>query len=121
MLRPFIAEASCTRVRDVKADRVSTPSTSANSGGRMLESKPYVSDFAQTVKQQVDIVKVIEGYIRLRNAGAQRFKGLCPFHKEKTPSFSVNGEERSSSSTASAARHRGRLRVCGQDRERGLS
>jgi DNA primase len=50
-----------------------------------------VSDFAQTVKQQADIVKVIEGYIHLRNAGAQRFKGLCPFHKEKTPSFNVNG------------------------------
>jgi DNA primase len=50
-----------------------------------------MSDFAQTVKQQADIVKVIEGYIRLRNAGAQRFKGLCPFHKEKTPSFNVNG------------------------------
>jgi DNA primase len=50
-----------------------------------------MSDFAQTVKQQADIVKVIEGYIRLRNAGAHRFKGLCPFHKEKTPSFNVNG------------------------------
>ena len=50
-----------------------------------------MSDFAQTVKQQADIVKVIESYIRLRNAGAQRFKGLCPFHKEKTPSFNVNG------------------------------
>jgi DNA primase len=50
-----------------------------------------VSDFAQTVKQQADIVKVIEGYIRLRSAGAHRFKGLCPFHNEKTPSFNVNG------------------------------
>jgi DNA primase len=49
-----------------------------------------VSDFAQTVKQQADIVKVIGGYIRLRQAGAQRFTGLCPFHKEKSPSFSVN-------------------------------
>jgi DNA primase len=49
-----------------------------------------VSDFAQTVKQQADIVKVIEGYIRLRKAGAQRYTGLCPFHKEKTPSFSVH-------------------------------
>jgi DNA primase len=49
-----------------------------------------VSDFAQSVKQQADIVKVIEGYIRLRNAGAQNFKGLCPFHNEKTPSFNVN-------------------------------
>ena len=50
-----------------------------------------MTDFAQTVKQQADIVKVIESYIRLRNAGAHRFKGLCPFHKEKTPSFNVNG------------------------------
>jgi DNA primase len=49
-----------------------------------------MSDFAQTVKQQADIVKVIESYIRLRKAGAQRFTGLCPFHKEKTPSFSVH-------------------------------
>ncbi len=49
-----------------------------------------MSDFAQTVKQQADIVKVIEGYIRLRKAGAQRYTGLCPFHKEKTPSFSVH-------------------------------
>ena len=49
-----------------------------------------MSDFAQTVKQQVDIVKVIEGYIRLRKAGAQNYSGLCPFHKEKSPSFSVH-------------------------------
>ncbi len=56
----------------------------------MLGDRPRVSDFAQTVKQQADIVKVIESYIRLRKAGAQRFTGLCPFHKEKTPSFSVH-------------------------------
>jgi DNA primase len=49
-----------------------------------------VSDFAQSVKQQADIVKVIEGYIRLRKAGAQNYSGLCPFHNEKTPSFNVN-------------------------------
>jgi DNA primase len=49
-----------------------------------------VPDFAQTVKQQADIVKVIEGYIRLRKAGAQNYSGLCPFHKEKSPSFSVH-------------------------------
>jgi DNA primase len=47
-------------------------------------------DFAQTVKQQADIVKIVEGYIRLRKAGAQNYSGLCPFHKEKTPSFSVH-------------------------------
>ena len=50
-----------------------------------------MSDFAQTVKQQADIVKVVEGYIRLRKSGAQNYSGLCPFHKEKTPSFNVNG------------------------------
>jgi DNA primase len=49
-----------------------------------------VTDFVQTVKQQADIVKVIEGYIRLRKAGAQNYSGLCPFHKEKSPSFSVH-------------------------------
>jgi DNA primase len=49
-----------------------------------------VSDFAQTVKQQADIVKIVEGYIRLRKAGATNYSGLCPFHKEKSPSFSVH-------------------------------
>ncbi len=49
-----------------------------------------MSDFAQTVKQQADIVKVVEAYIRLRKAGAQNYTGLCPFHKEKSPSFSVH-------------------------------
>jgi DNA primase len=49
-----------------------------------------VADFAQTVKQQADIVKVIGGYIRLRKSGAQNYSGLCPFHKEKSPSFSVH-------------------------------
>jgi DNA primase len=42
------------------------------------------------VKQQADIVKVIEQYIRLRKAGAANYSGLCPFHKEKSPSFSVH-------------------------------
>jgi DNA primase len=49
-----------------------------------------VSDFAQTVKQQADIVKIVETYIRLRKAGAANYSGLCPFHKEKSPSFSVH-------------------------------
>jgi DNA primase len=49
-----------------------------------------VSEFAQSVKQQADIVKIVEGYIRLRKAGAQNYSGLCPFHKEKSPSFSVH-------------------------------
>lgn len=47
-------------------------------------------NFAQTVKQQADIVKVIGEYVKLRKSGAQNYSGLCPFHKEKSPSFSVN-------------------------------
>jgi DNA primase len=49
-----------------------------------------VPDFAQGVKQQADIVKIVEGYIRLRKAGATNYSGLCPFHKEKSPSFNVH-------------------------------
>ncbi len=48
------------------------------------------SDFAQTVKQQADIVKIIGDYVRLKKAGAQNYSGLCPFHSEKSPSFSVH-------------------------------
>jgi DNA primase len=47
-------------------------------------------NFAQTVKQQADILKIIGEYVRLKKAGAQNYTGLCPFHSEKTPSFSVN-------------------------------
>ena len=45
---------------------------------------------AQMVKGQADIVRVIGEYVRLRKTGAQNYTGLCPFHKEKTGSFSVN-------------------------------
>lgn len=47
-------------------------------------------DFAYTVKQQADIVRVIGDYVKLRKTGSQNFSGLCPFHGEKTPSFSVH-------------------------------
>jgi DNA primase len=50
-------------------------------------------NFAQTVKLQADIVKIIGDYIRLRKAGAQNYTGLCPFHKEKSPSFSVHATQ----------------------------
>jgi DNA primase len=48
------------------------------------------SDFAQTLKQQADIVRIVGDYVSLKKAGAQNYSGLCPFHKEKTPSFSVH-------------------------------
>lgn len=42
------------------------------------------------VKQQADIVRVVGDYVQLKKAGAQNFSGLCPFHQEKTASFSVH-------------------------------
>jgi DNA primase len=47
-------------------------------------------DFRDQVKSSVDIVSVIGEYVRLRRSGAQRYMGLCPFHNEKKPSFTVH-------------------------------
>lgn len=48
-------------------------------------------DFVEQLKSSVDIVKVISEYVRLERKGATgRYSGLCPFHQEKTPSFSVH-------------------------------
>jgi len=47
-------------------------------------------DFAYAVKQQADIVRIVGDYIKLKKAGAQNYSGLCPFHGEKTASFSVH-------------------------------
>jgi DNA primase len=47
-------------------------------------------DLKETVKQQADIVRIVGDYVKLKKAGAQNYSGLCPFHNEKTPSFSVH-------------------------------
>ena len=47
-------------------------------------------DFVPLVKSTVDIVSVVGDYVRLKKQGTQRHVGLCPFHNEKTPSFSVH-------------------------------
>jgi DNA primase len=47
-------------------------------------------DFASTLKLQADIVRIVSEYVKLKKAGAQNYSGLCPFHSEKTPSFSVH-------------------------------
>jgi DNA primase len=48
--------------------------------------------FAERVKQQADIVRVVGEYLQLKKAG-QNFRGLCPFHSEKTPSFNVHASK----------------------------
>ncbi|MBZ5665759.1 MAG: toprim domain-containing protein [Acidobacteriia bacterium] len=47
-------------------------------------------NFKESLKQQADIVRIVGDYVRLKKSGAQNFSGLCPFHAEKTPSFSVH-------------------------------
>ncbi len=47
-------------------------------------------DFASIVKQQADIVRIVGEYVKLKRSGAQNYSGLCPFHSEKTGSFSVH-------------------------------
>ena len=47
-------------------------------------------DFAEQVKGAVDIVGVIGEHVRLRKSGPYRYMGLCPFHQEKTASFTVH-------------------------------
>ncbi len=47
-------------------------------------------DFVEQLKAAVDIVSVVGEYVRLRKSSAVRYTGLCPFHSEKTPSFTVH-------------------------------
>ena len=52
----------------------------------------YSEDIIEEVRGQSDIVDVISGYVRLTRKGSSYF-GLCPFHNEKSPSFSVSGSK----------------------------
>jgi DNA primase len=44
----------------------------------------------EAVRERTDIVKLVSGYLTLKKSGHDSFSGLCPFHTEKTPSFSVS-------------------------------
>jgi DNA primase len=52
----------------------------------------YPQNFIDDLKHQADIVVVIQDYVSLKKTGAT-YKGLCPFHGEKTPSFQVNRDK----------------------------
>ncbi len=49
----------------------------------------YSDDVIEEVRMKNDIVDVISGYVKLQRKGSSYF-GLCPFHNEKSPSFSVS-------------------------------
>ena len=49
----------------------------------------FTDEFIEEVRSRNDIVDVISGYVQLTHKGTS-YKGLCPFHSEKTPSFSVH-------------------------------
>jgi DNA primase len=52
----------------------------------------FPQSFIDDLRLQADIVQVIQDYVSLKRAGAS-YKGLCPFHSEKTPSFHVNRDK----------------------------
>ena len=54
---------------------------------------PFSDNFIDELTQRSDIVDVVSGYVRLGKKSGSNMFGLCPFHSEKTPSFSVSPDK----------------------------
>ncbi len=72
--------------RDLQALRIA-------GGVKALNGGRFTTDTVERVKDAADIVEIVSAYTDLRRTG-ERYTGLCPFHEERTPSFSVDPREK---------------------------
>ncbi len=54
----------------------------------------YADDSKEKVRDAIDFLSLVGSYTDLRKAGPASYKGLCPFHEERTPSFNINADEK---------------------------
>ena len=79
----------------------------------------YTPDSKVRVRDAVDMVALVSARTELRRAGPNSYEGLCLFHDERTPSFSVEPVQKVYYCFGCRSRRR-RLHVCAGDGGRGL-
>lgn len=68
---------------------MSAPWTSGSSTRPGEQSRHIDGAIIDQIKQRADVVEIVGRHVELKRAGGQLFKGLCPFHTERSPSFTV--------------------------------